>query len=64
MPVGDRRGEVRPEEDARVRDERPAAVEAEEALRDADTAVDAAKAEARRWGGSDKKPAEPKDRFW
>ena len=44
--------------------ERPAAVEAEDALRDADTAVDAAKAEARRWGGSDKKPAEPKDRFW
>lgn len=44
--------------------ERPAAVEAEEALRDADTAVDAAKAEAKRWGGSDKKPSEPRDRFW
>lgn len=44
--------------------ERPAAVDAEEALRGADEAVDAAKAEADRWGGADKTPAEPKPRFW
>lgn len=44
--------------------ERPAAVDAEAALRDADAAVEAAKEQAARWGGSDKKPTEPKDRFW
>ncbi|GAA3944425.1 hypothetical protein [Microbacterium soli] len=44
--------------------ERPAAVDAEEALRDAAAAAGAATAEANRWGGADKKPAEPADRFW
>jgi|GEM_PF-3325295 len=44
--------------------ERPAAVDAEAALRDADAAAEAAKAQAARWGGFDKKPSEPRDRFW
>lgn len=34
------------------------------ALRDADAAVDAAKAEADRWGGTDRPPAEEPERFW
>lgn len=34
------------------------------ALRDADAAADAAKAEADRWGGSDRPPAEETERFW
>jgi hypothetical protein len=44
--------------------ERPAAVDAEEALREADAAAGAAKAEANRWGGADTRPTEPKERFW
>ncbi|WP_181905860.1 hypothetical protein [Microbacterium bovistercoris] len=40
------------------------AADAEEALREADAAVAAAKAEAVRWGGTDKRPAEPADRHW
>lgn len=34
------------------------------ALRDADAAADAAKAEADRWGGSDRPPAQEPERFW
>lgn len=34
------------------------------ALRDADAAAEAAKAEADRWGGSDRPPPEEPDRFW
>lgn len=34
------------------------------ALRDADAAADAAKAEADRWGGSDRPPLEEPERFW
>lgn len=45
-------------------DERPAAVQADQALQDADAAVDAAKAEAARWGGADKTPTEPHPRYW
>lgn len=45
-------------------EDRPAAVDAEEALREADAAADAAKAEADRWGGAGKTPTEPRDRFW
>ncbi|MFC5434358.1 hypothetical protein [Microbacterium suwonense] len=44
--------------------ERPAAVEAEQALREADAAAEAAKTEAERWGGADKLPSEPEKRFW
>lgn len=43
----------------------PGPVGAKVALRDADAAADAAKAEADRWGGSDRPPpAEETDRFW
>ncbi|MFS0894100.1 hypothetical protein [Microbacterium sp. 179-I 3D3 NHS] len=34
------------------------------ALRDADAAADAAKAEADRWGGTDRPPMEEPERFW
>ncbi|WP_353114062.1 hypothetical protein [Microbacterium sp.] len=39
-------------------------VAADVALREADAAASAAKAEADRWGGADKRPAPPKERFW
>lgn len=42
----------------------PGAIGAKVALREADAAVDAAKAEADRWGGSDRPPAEETERFW
>lgn len=42
----------------------PAASEAGVALRGADAAVEAAKAEADRWGGTDRPPAEEPERFW
>ncbi|WEK60199.1 MAG: hypothetical protein P0Y60_12800 [Candidatus Microbacterium colombiense] len=42
----------------------PGAVGAKVALRDADAAAEAAKAEADRWGGSDRPPAEEPERFW
>lgn len=42
----------------------PGANEAKVALRDADAAADAAKAEADRWGGSDRPPVEESERFW
>lgn len=42
----------------------PGAVGAKVALRGADAAADAAKAEADRWGGSDRPPAEEPERFW
>jgi hypothetical protein len=42
----------------------PAATGAKVALRGADAAADAAKAEADRWGGSDRPPAEEPERFW
>lgn len=38
--------------------------EADVALRGADAAADAAKAEADRWGGADRTPAEEAPRFW
>ncbi|WP_417556442.1 hypothetical protein [Microbacterium sp.] len=44
--------------------ERPAAIDAEEALREASSAAEAAKAESDRWGGADKTPTEPGDRYW
>ncbi|UWF76803.1 MULTISPECIES: hypothetical protein [Microbacterium] len=37
---------------------------ADAALREADAAAAAAKAEADRWGGADRPPAEAPDRFW
>jgi len=42
----------------------PGSTGAKVALRDADAAADAAKAEADRWGGSDRQPAEETERFW
>ena len=42
----------------------PAASGAKVALRGADAAVEAAKAEADRWGGTDRPPAEEPERFW
>lgn len=42
----------------------PGATGAKVALRGADAAADAAKAEADRWGGSDRPPAEETERFW
>lgn len=42
----------------------PAATEAGDALRGADAAVEAAKAEADRWGGTDRPPPEEPERFW
>lgn len=42
----------------------PGATGAKVALRDADAAADAAKAEADRWGGADRPPAEEPERFW
>ncbi|MEV8251649.1 hypothetical protein AB0O87_12100 [Microbacterium sp. NPDC076768] len=42
----------------------PAVTEARVALRDADAAAEAAKAEADRWGGSDRPPREEAPRFW
>jgi hypothetical protein len=42
----------------------PGAVGAKVALREADAAADAAKAEADRWGGSDRPPPEEAERFW
>lgn len=42
----------------------PGATGAKVALRGADAAADAAKAEADRWGGSDRPPAEEAERFW
>ena len=41
-----------------------AAQSAMEALRDADAAAAAAKAESDRWGGADRPPAEVQERFW
>ena len=41
-----------------------AAVDAEQALREADAAVDAARVEAHRWGGADRTPATERPRFW
>lgn len=40
------------------------AVDASGALHGADAAVDAAKAEADRWGGTDRPPAQEPERFW
>lgn len=40
------------------------AVDAEQALREADAAVDAARAEAYRWGGADRTPPKQQPRFW
>ncbi|WP_282847537.1 hypothetical protein [Microbacterium oxydans] len=37
---------------------------AKAALHEADAAADAAKAEADRWGGADRPPAEEPERFW
>ena len=42
----------------------PGATGAKVALRGADAAADAAKAEADRWGGADRPPAEEPERFW
>ncbi|CAH0168115.1 hypothetical protein SRABI76_01208 [Microbacterium oxydans] len=42
----------------------PGSTGAKVALREADAAADAAKAEADRWGGSDRQPAEETERFW
>lgn len=42
----------------------PGGVGAKVALRGADAAADAAKAEADRWGGSDRPPVEEPERFW
>jgi hypothetical protein len=42
----------------------PGAVGAKVALREADAAADAAKAEADRWGGADRPPPEEPERFW
>ncbi|PRB09338.1 hypothetical protein [Microbacterium sp. MYb62] len=42
----------------------PGATGAKIALRGADAAADAAKAEADRWGGADRPPAEEPERFW
>lgn len=42
----------------------PGATGAKVALRGADAAADAAKAEADRWGGVDRPPAEEPERFW
>ncbi|MCK2037210.1 hypothetical protein KZC51_13835 [Microbacterium sp. SSW1-49] len=42
----------------------PGAVGSTVALRGADAAADAAKAEADRWGGVDRPPAEEPERFW
>ncbi|PRA78851.1 hypothetical protein [Microbacterium sp. MYb66] len=42
----------------------PGATGAKIALRGADAAADAAKAEADRWGGADRPPAEDSERFW
>lgn len=42
----------------------PGALGAKAALRGADAAADAAKAEADRWGGADRPPPEPEERFW
>lgn len=42
----------------------PSASGAGIALRGADAAVSAAKAEADRWGGTDRPPAEEPERFW
>ncbi|MGN7967225.1 hypothetical protein ACTJKK_14210 [Microbacterium sp. 22179] len=43
----------------------PGPVGAKVALREADAAADAAKAEADRWGGSDRpRPVEESERFW
>lgn len=42
----------------------PGATGAKIALRGADAAADAAKAEADRWGGVDRPPAEEPERFW
>ena len=42
----------------------PGAVGAKVALRDADAAADAAKAEADRWGGAVRPPPEEPERFW
>lgn len=42
----------------------PGAPEAKAALRGADEAADAAKAEADRWGGTDRPPPAEPDRFW
>lgn len=42
----------------------PGATEAKVALRGADEAADAAKAEADRWGGADRPPPAEAERFW
>ncbi|MFB8190991.1 hypothetical protein ACFC14_16860 [Microbacterium sp. NPDC055988] len=42
----------------------PGATGAKRALRGADAAADAAKAEADRWGGADRPPVEEPERFW
>ena len=42
----------------------PGATGAKRALRGADAAADAAKAEADRWGGADRPPPEEHERFW
>ncbi|MFS0854401.1 hypothetical protein [Microbacterium sp. 179-I 3D4 NHS] len=42
----------------------PGAIGAKVALREADAAADAAKAEADRWGGADRPPPEEPERFW
>lgn len=42
----------------------PGATGAKRALHGADAAADAAKAEADRWGGTDRPPAEEPERFW
>lgn len=42
----------------------PGATGAKIALRGADAAADAAKAEADRWGGADRPPVEEPERFW
>jgi hypothetical protein len=42
----------------------PGATGARIALRGADAAADAAKAEADRWGGADRPPVEEPERFW
>ena len=47
-----------------VASERTGGAGARSALREADAAVDAAKAEADRWGGSDRTPDPEPDRFW
>ncbi|WP_407360369.1 hypothetical protein [Microbacterium sp. LBN7] len=42
----------------------PGATGAKRALHGADAAADAAKAEADRWGGTDRPPTEEPERFW